>query len=128
MSDGKLHVGHAHRLEPRPAPPVLLPGRGQRNPQHPESFPANRRQQRLLVRKMPVEGRPRHAELLAGGAQGQALDALALNRAHRFLDQRPAQIAVMVLARALLFRPCFGGTRHRRRSYDLHVDTVNTVR
>jgi hypothetical protein len=112
MVDGELHVGHAHRLEPRLAPPVIVPGRGQREPKHPEALPSDRREQRLFVRKMAVQGGARYPELLPGGSQRQLLDAIELNRPHGLLDEGPPQIAVVILASPLFFRPLSGRTNH----------------
>ena len=116
MRDGELHVGVAHRLEAGPAAAFPFPRLDERQPQRAEALARDRGDQRLLVGEVAVEGRARHAERLADGAQREPLDARPVDRAQRLIDQGAAEVAVVVLTGSLLPRPPHRGTDHRRSS------------
>src|SRR5688572_4168002 len=97
MRNRETDVGTGHRLEARPAATVTLPRVGQRQTERAEPFSTDGGEQCLLVREVTIERRARDAEPLANGPERELVHALRLDRAHGFGDQRPAEVAVMVL-------------------------------
>jgi hypothetical protein len=66
-------------------------------PEHTEAFAADGREQRLFVGEVAVEGRSGNPEARPDRPQGELFDPLAVDRAERLVEQRPPEIAVMVV-------------------------------
>jgi hypothetical protein len=76
---------------------------------------------------MPVERGPRDPELFAHPAQGQSLDTSPIYGPHRFSEQGPWQVAMVIAVRL----PAGGGFRFQDRHsaiLPISVDSVNIQR
>jgi hypothetical protein len=114
MLDGKAHVRQSHGFESFAPAPVLLPGIRQREPKPAESFPADGGQERLLVSEMAIERRAGDAQRPADRSQRELLDAVGVNGPQRLLEQRPLQVAMVILPGPLLAGSDSSRSRHVR--------------
>ena len=105
MSDREAQVRGAHRLEARGPAPVLLPRLEQHLPQQAKALARHGGKQRFLVGEVAVQRRARHSQCGTDATQRQSVGTGRVDRPQRLLDQRPAQVAVMVLPGPLAARP-----------------------
>ena len=92
--------------------------------QHAEPFGGDGGEQVALVGKVAVEGRTRDAEASADFAQGQPFDTVGTDGGQRLIQQRAAQVAVVVGAGRLARGA--GRSRHATSSYRM-VLTSSTL-
>ena len=106
VAGGELDV----REPARPEPAQRVPGLGRCSPTHSlchraKAFLSDGREQRLLVSEVAVRRRLRDAGASGRGPEGQSVGALPLDQRERSVQQRAAEIAVMVAGPAPVARP-----------------------
>lgn len=112
VSNGELHIRLSHGFEAGTPMPIVFPGIGHGLTEHPEPFAGGRCEKGLLIGKMPVKRTPGDAESLADGPQREMARAMRLDGAKGLVEERTAQIAVVVSFDGLLFRSGGRGTNH----------------
>jgi hypothetical protein len=73
--------------------------------EHAQAARGDGREQRVLVLEVPVRGVRRDTHAPRDLAQAEGIEPLALDEPHRLLDERVAQISVVVRVLGLLHRP-----------------------
>src|SRR5690606_6724188 len=115
-------IGDAGRLEPRAPAAGLQPGLRLEGAEPPQSFVGERVEQRLLVRKMPIERGRAHPDVARQRTQPELARIALAEPLQARRNHRRAQVTMMIAARGLRGRIFYVDTvifvRH-------HVSTVN---
>jgi hypothetical protein len=102
------------------------PGIGEGLPEHAKPFCSDRRQQGLLVRKMPIQRASGDPKPLAQHPHRYMAHAMRLDGAKGLIEKRAAQVPAMVWFSGLFPRSRMGGTCHIKKFYTM-VLTVSTL-